>query len=454
MAYGRPTQHADGSTQLAIKGWTKSKIAAESEDQGVGALLIFLSKKSSRNILSYWLAGRTVLIIEVNKADQDRFFHLEGFTFAGATLHVEEARNQSNRPQNQSQPQSQSQTHSQTYPRSQNSASFESRVSQPSRGNYQNGTSRPPPTGPRGQGPQNRSAQVPIVPASEPRRGPNAVTTEVENLIISVIHRRYRPAEKHLVLNALVTEPDLLNAGLDGVTPGKVYKAIFALCETKIWETQSKRDDSVSSVSLRDNGIKSVQDIISLASTFPRLQNLDLANNSLEDLGALKFWKNQFRDLEHLILTGNPIASKPDTLSTLLQWYPKLKLYNSEPVRGVAANPTQPFGTGVLQSTQPHPTPTLTPFPPQQPQAGAPPATVHPELPANSSFGAPLPDKPDNVLLREQMGLQFSFETKLKLQWVENCLSANSWDYATAMANFTQLKNQGQIPADAYLAGV
>lgn len=416
---------ASASFQLAIKGWTTSKLST-TKDQGLESLLGFLEKKSSRKIHAHRLAGRTVLLITINEHDKDRFYHLNGFTWAGATLVVEDARP----PRNQ-----QIQTQSQ---------SLEGRISQPTRNGTQNGgSSRPPPSGPRGQQVQSAEDARRMLHAEYASglkhynnyRKENGLVGEAEALIISVIRKRYHAGDKHLILNALVADPELLNSGLSQLEASKVYKAIFVICQTKVWETEAKRKEAVVSVSFRDNGITSVQDIISLSSVFPHIHNLDLANNNLQDLDALKFWKNQFRSLEHLILSGNPVALKPDTLPTLIKWYPNLKMYNNEPVV-VAQSQSQP---------QPQPQPI---------GAMAAPAPLHPEIPPGSTFGVAQPDKPAEVLLREQMGLQFSFETRLKLQWVENCLSANNWDYALAMANFSDLKAKGQIPQDAFLEGV
>ncbi|KIW17081.1 hypothetical protein PV08_04272 [Exophiala spinifera] len=428
------------TTQLAVKGWGNSKIATSSQDQGLDALLAFLERKSSRQILSNKLVGRSVLIITINEADKSRFTHLNGFSFSGSSLIVEDARPPRNAP-------------SQSIQSPQNT-SFGSRVSQPSRPQFQNGFSQPPP-GPRGHF-SNQSSQPPSGPRGpgrtyqqpntrDTRRTNGSVTSDVENIIISVIHKRYHAGDKHLILNLLGEEPDFINAGLVS-EPTKLYKAIFALCESKIWETLPKRKEAVLSVSLRDNSIQTIHDTLPLANAFPHIQNLDLANNALQDLEPLKFRKNQLSSLQHIILSGNPVASKPDTLSTLLKLYPNLKFYNNEPIQNatdVDIQPQQPaFGGGAVQPIQP------------QPQLGPEPTLAHPEFPPGSTFGIATPDKPAEVLLKEQMGLQFSFETKLKMQWVENCLSANNWDYQTAMANFAQLKAQGQIPADAYIAGV
>ncbi|KAK5197012.1 nuclear mRNA export, poly(A)+RNA binding protein [Exophiala xenobiotica] len=424
------------TSQLAVKGWTTSKISTTSEDQGLEALLAFLGRKSSRQILSYKLAGRSVLLITVNEADKSRFTHLNGFSFAGANLVVEDARPPRNVPQSQ--------------PFQTQNQPFGARVSQPPRNQFQNGSSQPP-SGPRGQFPPQTSQpprgpgrNLPPLSANtrDTRRPNEPVTSGVENVLITLIHNRYNAADKHLILNTLNSDPELLNAGLLS-DPNKLYKAIFVLCENKIWETLPKRKEAVLSVSLRDNSMKSIYDTLPLANAFPHIQNLDLANNALEDLEALKFRKNQFSNLEHIILTGNPVAAKPDTLSTLLKLYPNLKFYNNEPVQNAAAvQQQQSFGGGAVQPIQ------------AQPQAGPEPTRVHPEFPPGSTFGIATPEKPADVLLKEQMGLQFSFETKLKMQWVENCLTANNWDYQTAMANFAQLKAQGQIPADAYIEGV
>ncbi|KEF59211.1 uncharacterized protein A1O9_04055 [Exophiala aquamarina CBS 119918] len=472
MSFGN-RQNGNGqpspTLQLAIKGWASSKLST-SKDQGVEALVGFLSKKASRPVLSYTRAGRTVLLITVNTQDQDRFFHLNGFTFAGATLVVEEGRSQNPRSQHQQSNNNegrfpQSQHHSRDQPQGhfgQNNPQLTIRGQ--AQGHYV-------PRGPRGQFQDNSNHNN----QNQGHKSADPTTSELENLIINVIRERYHAGDKHLILNALVADPQLTNSGLSSQDPAKVWRAIFTLCEKSMWETPSKRREAVQSVSLRDDNITSVKDILSLSNVFPTIKNLDLANNQLADIDALKFWKNQFRDLEHIILTGNPVASNPDTVRTLLTWYPNLKVYNNEPVRDAAGNITIPTSlpTSLTPSLQPQPsfpsplqpslpsslqpslpssiTPTTTPIPIPDPNA---PTATHPEFPPGSTFGLPEPNKSAEVLQREQMGLQFSFETKLKMQWVENCLSANAWDYAAAVANFNMLRAQGQIPPEAYIAGV
>jgi hypothetical protein len=460
MSFGNRQNGPDSSSsslQLAVKGWTSSKLST-SKDQGVEALVGFLAKKASRPILSHTRAGRTVLLITVNTQDQDRFFHLNGFTFAGATLVIEEGRSQNPRSQNQHPnsnesryPQPQNQNFSHNNPRGQQQANFNQGNQHHNIRGQAQGHSVP--QGPRGRFQENSNHHN--------HKSADPTTSELENLIINIIRERYHAGDKHLILNALVADPQITTSGLSSQDPAKVWRAIFTMCEKSMWETPSKRQEAVQSVSLRDDNITSVKDILSLSNIFPTIKNLDLANNQLADLDALKFWKNQFRDLEHIILTGNPVSSNPDTLRTLLTWYPNLKLYNGEPVRDQAGNilnTTNNTNNTIIQP-QPQPLSSSSIIPttavgatdPNQPQ---PPTASHPEFPPGSTFGLPEPSKPAEVLQREVMGLQFSFETGLKMQWVENCLSANAWDYAAAVANFNELRAQGQIPPEAYIVGV
>jgi len=379
------TDHSSGTTTLAVKGWIDSKLSSN-PDSGISALLSFLEKKADRKILSHRLAGRTVLLITIHANDSSRFFHLNGFTFAGAVLKVENSRP----PRNQA-----------------------------------NGAVQPP-TGPRSQ--QNGTFQSSRPLAKTP-------TSEVEKVMIAVIHKRYNAAEKYLTLEALATDPDFVATGLSQESAEKVFKALFTICETKVFETPSKRREMVKSISLSSNSLTTVKDILSLSSAFPDLQNLDLSNNRFEDTGALRYWRNQFRNLEHLILSGNPVDLKPETKATILKWYPNLKFYNNEPVRN---GPMLGFST---------------PTQPLAPQ-GSLPTSSHPEFPPGSTFGVPQPGKSEETLTKELMGLQFSFETKLKMQFVEQCLSANGWNWDAAVANFKAMQVAGSIPAEAYIPGV
>ena len=77
---------------------------------------------------------------------------------------------------------------------------------------------------------------------------------------------------------------------------------------------------------------------------------------------------------------------------------------------------------------------------------------VHPEVPAGSGIGEPQPGKSEEQLIKEQKVLALSFETGLKLQVAEQCLSGNNWDMEAAKANLQTLLSTQQIPPEAFLS--
>ncbi|OJD18922.1 hypothetical protein AJ78_01108 [Emergomyces pasteurianus Ep9510] len=111
-----------------------------------------------------------------------------------------------------------------------------------------------------------------------------------------------------------------------------------------------------------------------------------------------------------------------------------------------------------VPETEQPPTQTAIPLPiagPMQAPVVAPiPVTqrVHPE--AKDGFGLPTPGKPDEQLRKEQIVLETSFRTKMTLAYSEMALSGNNWDMEAALKNFEELKVQGKLPPDAFLAGV
>ena len=118
-----------------------------------------------------------------------------------------------------------------------------------------------------------------------------------------------------------------------------------------------------------------------------------------------------------------------------------------------ASQPAAP--TAIPPQSQPSPAP-----PQQQPsllpqqQIPLPPPTQpqtpqHPEVPAGSGFGTPQPGKTETMLSHEVMTLQLSFQTRMKLQWAAEALEKNGWNLEAAVGDVQKLA--GQIPADAFL---
>jgi nuclear RNA export factor len=428
MAFARQPQQQppSGLTQLAVKGWASppSKFAADPAS-GVSAIVTFLEKKSQRKIHSYKDIGKThVLLIDIDEADAPRFHHLNGFTFSGAPLTVETSKQSSYQHPNGAQPPAGPRSDNQRIPNN-------------------------PPSGPRLT--HNRFDGAPSGPRSIQRNFPQGNDLingfqkggsqsqdpgkkEIESVLIDIIHKRYMANEKYLTFEALAMDPVMQQSGLSQQSASKVFSAVFTVCE-KVFETPAKRRDMVVSVSLSSNALKTVQDVIALSATFPNLKNLDLSNNQISEVGDMRFWRNSFRGLEHLILSGNPIDTKPQAKQQLARWFRNLRLINNAPIQPNV----MPLDTGSDINRAPSP---AQPLPTQS----------HPEFPDGSTFGVPQPGKSEEVLVKEQMGLRFSFETRLKMAWVEQCLSANGFDYDKAIRNLQELVEQGNVPADAFLS--
>lgn len=283
---------------------------------------------------------------------------------------------------------------------------------------------------------------------------------QLESILTNVIRKRYNSTEKYLTLESLASDEDIIAAGLTTSTASKVFTAIFTIAEKHVFETPAKRREMVVSVSLSNNALTTVGDVIALNSTFPNLKNLDLSNNQLVDAGSFKFWRNGMRNLEHLIITGNPIDSHPQDKDKIVRWWRNLKMLNGAPVtRGAnamaldapasasAGGPgAAATGTGISIDRTASPAPAPFAFANQ-----ARPTQGHPEFEEGSMFGLPEPGKSEEMLLKEQMGLRFSFETRLNIKMTEMCLAANDFDYERAKANLVELVEAGSVPADAFL---
>ncbi|OAX82373.1 hypothetical protein ACJ72_03274 [Emergomyces africanus] len=109
-------------------------------------------------------------------------------------------------------------------------------------------------------------------------------------------------------------------------------------------------------------------------------------------------------------------------------------------------------------SVMPPPTQTALPVPiagHMQAPAQAPISTtqrVHPE--AKDGYGLPKPGKTEEQVRKEHIVLETSFRTKMTLAYSEMALSGNNWDMEAALKNFEELKVQGKLPPEAFLAGV
>ena len=107
----------------------------------------------------------------------------------------------------------------------------------------------------------------------------------------------------------------------------------MVVCDGLFDSWKAKRD-AIVSVSLAGNGLSNLTSVTALAQTFPDLRNLDLSANNFADLKGLESWRWKFRNLENLVLTGNPLeAQMSDYNVELLKWYPKLLTLNGVQIR-------------------------------------------------------------------------------------------------------------------------
>ncbi|KAI9642236.1 nuclear mRNA export, poly(A)+RNA binding protein [Ciborinia camelliae] len=156
--------------------------------------------------------------------------------------------------------------------------------------------------------------------------------------IQAVLAARYDPNLKLLNLSALGQDAKLNEMGmfLDSNTVSKLIPVLMAICN-KLFTTRQAKKEAIVSITLADNELVNLDNVTTLASTFPDLKNLDLSRNKFSDLDSLKLWRWKFRHLEKLILTHNPIETiTPDYTTEIVRWYPELQELNGVQVRSVA----------------------------------------------------------------------------------------------------------------------
>lgn len=442
---------------LSVTNWTGSK-ASGNADGGVSSLKTWLENKAKRQIQDLQVQGDVIQIAILGK-DKRSFMHIDGWRWAGKDISIKDG--QLDAPQrgprnNQSNPQSG------FPPRNDQSqkGSLSSRITGgPSSNNFnqnQNQTRElfgQPPTGPRG----NRFGQRPngnalnANPFSQPQSNPfnrSAQTTPDDHItttLIDLIRKRYNPNDKFLNLASLAEDPDITAAGLNTSTADKVFAAIFVLCEQRVFETKEKRAEMVETISFKGNGLNSLKEILPAASTFVMTKNLDLSDNKFSNIRDLTWWRKRFPRLEQIILSGNPVDS-PQTREEVKSWYRNLKTYNMQPLDAPWV------GSGISNQLELNPPiPTSSPAPGAGPNGEILSTQGHPEFEPGSTFGLPVPGKPEDQIIKEQMGLRFSYETRLKMEWVEKCLTSNNFDYDKAMNDLNNAMSTGNVPADAFL---
>ncbi|KAJ9478247.1 mRNA export factor MEX67 [Pseudozyma hubeiensis] len=131
-------------------------------------------------------------------------------------------------------------------------------------------------------------------------------TQNVVSLIKRFLESRWNLQAKFLNLENMRADP-ILQA--EGIKPPGVAGAPKELGNV-IWKLCSETYPDVITISLANNGFRSLGPVSSLPVYFPNLQNLSLEGNELKwtkDLDTFAARKSKLTNLKELLLTGNPV---------------------------------------------------------------------------------------------------------------------------------------------------
>ncbi|KAI9734228.1 MAG: nuclear mRNA export, poly(A)+RNA binding protein [Cirrosporium novae-zelandiae] len=280
FALGSKAVDRSNLQHLKVYGWHLSK-AKHSAHRGTPQLVGFLERKAnthkttgeaSATIQRSRIEGNS-LIISVKAEDKAKFLRIDGYNFAGANITISE------------------------------------------------------------YGPRRSSNSSP--PNSQSINTADQDMTElIKETMVAFLNRRYNASERFLDLSALGSDPQLMSVGMfsEASRVSKFFRVLMTICDAQ-FDTFKAKQAAVISVSLANNQLPDIANVITLARSFPALKNLDLSNNQLRTVDDLYGWKYKFRQLDHLIITGNPIESQLNYHEELLKWFPKLRMLNNIQVR-------------------------------------------------------------------------------------------------------------------------
>lgn len=151
----------------------------------------------------------------------------------------------------------------------------------------------------------------------------------------TVLFARYNVETRVLNLSSLGQDQNLVAMGLfeQRTTAEKAFKALVIIADEQ-FETPQAKADAIQGVSLAGNELDNVATVYDLAENFPQLKMLDLSNNRFDHMRKLNRWRHKFRNLENLVLSGNPLETQdPNFHVEVLEWFPKLQILNGLQVR-------------------------------------------------------------------------------------------------------------------------
>jgi nuclear RNA export factor len=161
----------------------------------------------------------------------------------------------------------------------------------------------------------------------------NKSVAELKVTLKTVLSRRYNAETKILDLSNLTKEPELIEMKVKELSAHPSLFPVFMKICDDVFPTARNKLESVGGVLLGHNGLRRCGTVRSLASTFPGLKNLDLSNNKLTKLWDLQPFLKGFKQLEHVILNGNPLEENgPAFKQDLIRAFPKLQIIDGVPL--------------------------------------------------------------------------------------------------------------------------
>ncbi|KAK7206938.1 hypothetical protein BZA70DRAFT_236236 [Myxozyma melibiosi] len=170
-------------------------------------------------------------------------------------------------------------------------------------------------------------------------------TQSTIQILQTFLYSRLDQQHKLLSLSGMYSDPYLLQNGLlaNDNLRAKMFTALM-----KIAANSEMKD--VESVDLSRNSLRELTPVTTLAQTYPRLKNLSLAENAIDQWRHLDIWRQKFRELNELVLLGNPITSLPNYRAEVIRRFPSLKMLDGETV---GPNPFQANITKLPIATRP-----------------------------------------------------------------------------------------------------
>lgn len=164
----------------------------------------------------------------------------------------------------------------------------------------------------------------------------SAESSALYTLLSQVLQSRYNPAARLLDLSRITSDPVLMQQGLlaDAEKTVKVFKALLRVAGDNLKD--------VDSVSLEGNFLTDVDLVENVATAFPKLLNLSLANNQISGVAQFVRLRNKFPLLRELLLAGNPLQQNPAYQSQageLVAMFPRLVILDGITVRNEADLP-------------------------------------------------------------------------------------------------------------------